>query len=206
MQLSSILLQENCANFCRNLMVVAHPDDESLWGAAHLMSGDWFIICLTNGDNKVRSKEFHKVLEYTHNYGIILTYPDLINGIKSDWSECKQEIISDLSCALDYKEWEIIATHNPEGETGHIHHLNTNQYIFDLCKEKDLLNHLYYFGRFYEAEKIPGNLMRLPDSSILFKRKVVALYINEAAPIKYFWAQMIPYENWVLSTSWGENE
>lgn len=206
MYLSSTLLQEKGIDSCDNLMVVAHPDDESLWGGAHLLFDNWFVICLTNGDNKIRSKEFYEVLDYTNNKGIILTYPDLVNGVKSNWSECEGEVREDLSYILNYKDWELIATHNPAGETGHIHHLNTNRYMCSLCEEKDLLNRLYYFGRFYETEKIPRNLPQLSYNDFLKKKEIIALYKNEAAPISYFWAQMIPYENWVLSTDWGENE
>lgn len=42
-----ILDEQRLAN-CSNLMIVAHPDDETLWGGAHLSDGGWFVVCLTN--------------------------------------------------------------------------------------------------------------------------------------------------------------
>ena len=187
---------------CKNLMVVAHPDDESLWGGAHLSSGDWFIVCLTNGNDKIRAKEFKEVLEYTHNHGVILSYPDLVNGVKSDWFTCQQEIINDLSYVLDYKDWNMIVTHSPSGETNHIHHLKTHGFMYSLCRDRNLLEHLYYFGRFYEKGKIPSNLPLLTKEEFSFKRKIVSIYAHETKPINLFWSHMIPYENWIANKEW----
>ena len=38
----------------KKLMIVAHPDDETLWGGAHLLEGDYLIVCLTHGSDAVR--------------------------------------------------------------------------------------------------------------------------------------------------------
>ncbi|HDR7646817.1 TPA: PIG-L family deacetylase [Bacillus mycoides] len=36
------------------LMIVAHPDDESIfWGAALINENGWKVICLTNGDHYI---------------------------------------------------------------------------------------------------------------------------------------------------------
>ena len=29
------------------LMIVAHPDDETLWGGGHLIDGDYVVVCVT---------------------------------------------------------------------------------------------------------------------------------------------------------------
>ena len=40
-------------------MIVAHPDDESLFGGEALTSsGGWTVICVTNGTNEQRRREF----------------------------------------------------------------------------------------------------------------------------------------------------
>lgn len=178
-------------------MVVAHPDDETLWGGAHLMTHDWFVVCLTNGDNEARAAEFRSVLKHSGNSGVIYDYPDLTNGEKDDWTSCEQEITKDLARILDYEDWKTIATHNPEGETGHIHHLLTHRIMRKLCEEKGLADRLYYFGRFYNAGEVPPGLPRLPEGALSFKKICVSLYEREAAPIQRYWAQMIPFENWV---------
>ena len=39
-----------------SVMFVAHPDDETIWGGAHLLKKHYLVVCLTNGNNKVREK------------------------------------------------------------------------------------------------------------------------------------------------------
>ena len=31
-----------------SLMIVAHPDDETIWGGSHLLKGHYLVVCLTN--------------------------------------------------------------------------------------------------------------------------------------------------------------
>ena len=57
-QVTKEMLDELPLSNCTKLMVVAHPDDETLWGGAHLTEGGWFVVCLTNGYNEVRKNEF----------------------------------------------------------------------------------------------------------------------------------------------------
>ena len=81
----------------KNLMIVAHPDDEILWGGANLFKDDYFVVCLTNGYNNARARDFRKIMGFTNNSGIILNYPDIQDYIKDDWSVVKNGIIKDLT-------------------------------------------------------------------------------------------------------------
>ena len=38
-----------------SLMIVAHPDDETIWGGSHLINGNYTVLCITNGNNKKRN-------------------------------------------------------------------------------------------------------------------------------------------------------
>ena len=78
-QITKEMLDELPLSDCTKLMVVAHPDDETLWGGAHLTEGGWFVVCLTNGYNEVRKNEFYEVMKESGNIGLILKYPDLVN-------------------------------------------------------------------------------------------------------------------------------
>ena len=40
------------------LMIVAHPDDETLWGGAHLLEDNYLVVCITCGPIKDRVNEF----------------------------------------------------------------------------------------------------------------------------------------------------
>ena len=57
----------------------------------------------------------------------MLTYPDEINGVRSDWSEQRAGMMKDLDTVLRYKSWSLVATHNPEGEYGHMQHKLTDR-------------------------------------------------------------------------------
>ena len=39
-----------------SLMIVAHPDDETIWGGSHLINGNYTVLCITNGNNKKEKK------------------------------------------------------------------------------------------------------------------------------------------------------
>ena len=51
----------------QNVMIVAHPDDETIWGGMHLLKDKCLVVCLTNGDNEIRSKEFKEVIKKGQN-------------------------------------------------------------------------------------------------------------------------------------------
>ena len=70
-------------NKYKKLMIVAHPDDEMIWGGSHLLEGNYLVVCLTNGNNNIRKKEFIKVMKKKDNKGLIFNYPDLTNGKKN---------------------------------------------------------------------------------------------------------------------------
>ncbi len=92
----------------KNVMIIAHPDDETLWAGDHIMKDRYLIICLTNGNNKIRKKEFEKAMELTGNYGIILNYPDNPKHVKNNWKKVKDPIRNDIDYVLNYKKWDSI--------------------------------------------------------------------------------------------------
>ena len=104
-QVTKEMLDELPLSNCTKLMVVAHPDDETLWGGAHLTEGGWFVVCLTNGYNEVRKNAFYEVIKESGNVGLILKYPDLVGGKRSDWATSKPQIAKDLDLLMKYKHW-----------------------------------------------------------------------------------------------------
>jgi hypothetical protein len=54
------LNQYNTSKY-KKLMVVAHPDDEALWGGANLFKDRYFVVCLTNGFNLKKANDFKKL-------------------------------------------------------------------------------------------------------------------------------------------------
>lgn len=83
-----------------SLMIVAHPDDETIWGGSHLLNGNYVVVCITNGNNKTRRREFESVIRQTDSIGIMLTYPDKTLGKRDNWNSCKTEIEKDIASIL----------------------------------------------------------------------------------------------------------
>lgn len=180
------------------LMIVAHPDDETLWGGAHLSEHGYLVVCITNGNNEVRSKEFKKAVDYLGNEGIILSYPDLTNGKKDDWDHVYNQIKKDMEKVISAKDWSVIATHNPSGEYGHIHHKMTDEIVTNLCIKHEITDKLYYFGKYYSKKKIDQaskNLKKISDEQLQKKEEALKFYESQKKA-KSMFCHMNPYEEW----------
>jgi LmbE family N-acetylglucosaminyl deacetylase len=197
------LNQYNASQF-KNVMIVAHPDDETLWGGANLYKERYFVVCLTNGYNLKRAFNFKEILKFTNNSGIILNYPDIQDNIRDDWSEVSIGILKDLSTLLSFKFWDKVVTHGPDGTTGHIHHKKTCEYVTKIAKECNEYKNLYYFGKFYNKNKIPKYLTRISNELLIYKKKEISIYQSVINNIYKFWYHMLPYENWILASKWKE--
>ena len=180
------------------LMITAHPDDEVLWGGGHLMDGDYFVVVLTNGKNKVRHNEFESVIKESGNKGIILDYPDKAFGERDDWSAVYDKITADVNTVMSYKDWELVVTHNKKGEYGHIHHKMTHDIVTEVHKTLKSESKLYYFGKYYKLADIPDNedkLTKMDESRIRFKEQLLTLYKSQEGTVKKL-SHMNSYEMW----------
>jgi LmbE family N-acetylglucosaminyl deacetylase len=200
--ISNNTLIMNNATLFKNLMIVAHPDDETLWGGANLYKDKYFVVCITNGYNFARARDFRKILNFTKNRGLILDYPDLQDSIRDNWSEVQNGLLKDLSTIISYNQWDKIVTHGPDGTTGHIHHKMLCNYVTNITKKFNLYNNLYYFGKFYKINEVPKNLNKISDKELEYKQKEVSLYKSVNWIIHKFWYHMLPYENWILASEW----
>lgn len=204
-ELTEEKLKEANIDSCDRLMIVAHPDDDLLWGGAHLADRGYFVLCLTNNNNSVRRTEFENMKKTTGNCGLILSYPDKLKGKRSDWKRMSGSIRKDLDLIISYKEWDVIVTHNPAGEYGHIHHKWTSRLVTDVCEESRLTERLSYFGKFYWKKYIPDDLERLSDEKCALKREWIKIYTSQQSGISKF-IPMLPYENWVSYEQWNADE
>lgn len=204
-QVTKEMLDELPLSNCTKLMVVAHPDDETLWGGAHLTEGGWFVVCLTNGYNEVRKNEFYEVIKEFGCEGMILSYPDLLaNGQRSTWTTECTSIAKDLNTVLKYKHWGMVATHNPNGEYGHIHHKMTSKLVTEEFYKTYWGTNLYYFGNWYSARRLPimeDSLRKVPEAALEKKLEALKLYTSQKGAVASN-IHMAEYENWVRATEW----
>ena len=185
------------------VMVVAHPDDETLWGGMHLLKDKYLVICLTNANTrkygKTRAREFEKVMKKTGNTGIILNYPDYNEHRKVDrWSRYSKKIQEDLMTVFAYKNWTEVATHNPNGEYGHIHHRLTSSLTTKAFKKANLTGAtLKYFGK-YHGRKYKGPVS-WSKSEIRKKKEILKIYKSQRKKSIRTFAHMTPYEDWTTA-------
>ena len=129
-----------------NLMIVAHPDDETLWGGVHLLKDRYLVVCVTCGRNRTRYYEIKTAMKVSDDEFIALWYPDKIKGKRDDWYAYYDSLYNELYKLITLKKWKLIATHNPQGEYGHIQHRMLSSTVTKIYNELNLDNDLYYFG------------------------------------------------------------
>jgi len=120
-------------------VIVAHPDDETLWaGGAILSHPSWkpYIICICVASNKERAHRFFDALEIYKAGGNMGDLDDGPEQIPLDENEVKQTILG----LLPSKNFDLILTHDPSGEyTRHRRHEEVSKAVIELWYSGDLL-------------------------------------------------------------------
>lgn len=181
------------------LMIVAHPDDESIWGGGHLQEGGYLVVTMTGGRSDTRSAEFEKAVLASGNTPLVLEYPDKVNGERDDWTAVYDQMQHDVDMLVSYKKWDIIATHNPLGEYGHQHHWMTSRLVADSCIKYGCGDKLYYFGVYHSKAKLPefiNEMTPITDEQLEFKDYILSFYDSQENTIAKF-EHMLPYEMWL---------
>lgn len=113
----------------KKLMVVAHPDDETIWGGRRI-TGDprntWHVICCTMPGDRERVARFGDALNVLGATGEILPIPDETRPMSLDEQSIVTGRVSDFLTENDITE---LVTHGPAGEYGHPRHKQLNQLI-----------------------------------------------------------------------------
>ena len=115
-------------------MVVAHPDDETLWAGGTILSHpswQWFIVCLTRGSDTDRAPKFRQALKVLKSKGIMGDLDDGPGQLSLDKKELDRAIL-DL---LPSEYFDLVVSHNPSGEyTRHIRHEETGAAVIKLWR------------------------------------------------------------------------
>lgn len=189
-------------NNYQNIMIVAHPDDETIWGGMHLIKDKYLVICLTNGDNETRAREFTDVIKQTDDRGIILDYPDKTNGKRDNWTNSQKNIKNDLNYLLQKQSFLKIVTHNPSGEYGHQHHKMTSAIVTEIAKSLNKTDCLYYFGKYYKKTSPMLSMAPTFDEELLKqKNQLISKYSSQNKVCQHL-KHMNAFENWISYQEW----
>jgi autotransporter strand-loop-strand O-heptosyltransferase len=136
------------------LMIVAHPDDELIFGGAELIKygPEYKVVCITNKNNKIRSNEFKTVMEKL-NVGSyeMWDFQDSLEDYETSKDETSTYDLEPFKNLLS-KEWKKIVTHNPIGEYGHPKHKRLFETIKKLSKK------FCVFGK--DTNKLPKDILK----------------------------------------------
>lgn len=113
-------------------VIVAHPDDETLWAGGTLLSNpSWkcFIVCLCRGSDNDRAPRFFKTLQILGSEGIMGDLDDGPEQKPLDEIELEHTILK----LLPPVHFDLIISHNPRGEyTRHVRHEETGKAVIKL--------------------------------------------------------------------------
>ena len=154
----------------KKLMIVAHPDDELVFGGAELIKNgpEYKVVCISNKNNKVRSREFKNVMKKL-----------AVDSYEMwDFQDSLHDYITSLDENRPYEEklfknlfsikWDKIVTHNPIGEYGHPKHKRLFETIKKMCTK------FHVFGK---------SSKKLPDDILKKKLELLNLYKSELKTI-----------------------
>lgn len=134
-------------------IIVAHPDDEILWaGGTILTHPRWncFIVCLCRKNDENRATKFYKVLNILKAKGNM--------GNLDDQPEQKplndEEVESAILNLLPQTHFDLIITHNPQGEyTKHLRHEEISRAAISLWNKGKINTKLLWVFAYEDGSK-----------------------------------------------------
>ena len=128
-------------------VIVAHPDDETLWVGGTILSYpeyDWYIVSLCRGNDSDRAPKFYKALTILNAKGSMGNLNDGPEQFPLNVKEVENGIL-DL---LPTKHFDLVISHNPTGEyTRHIRHEEIGKAVIKLwCAGKISTDEFWTFA------------------------------------------------------------
>jgi LmbE family N-acetylglucosaminyl deacetylase len=162
-------------------LIVAHPDDETLWAGGTLLSHpewDCFVVCLCRGNDADRSPKFYKALKFYNAEGIMGNIDDEPEQIPLNDQLLEGAILK----LLPPNHFDLILTHSPEGEyTRHIRHEETGRVVTKLWRSgKISASELWIFAyedgnkEYYpKSDESAEEFLALPKNIWLKKYRII---------------------------------
>ena len=97
---------------------------------------------------------------------------------------------------MNYKNWNEVITHNPDGEYDNYQHKQISEIVSELS-----VNNLTYFGKYYDEKELDKLDKETTLDGKLIKQKInnmVKVYDGIYDDYKH----MLPFEDWTGANKW----
>lgn len=123
----------------RAIVVVAHPDDETLWCGGLILQRpdwDWFVLTLCRGKDPDRAPRFERALQYLGATGAMADLDDGPGQLPLDPALIQKTILD----SLGKRSQDLVLTHGPLGEyTRHRRHEECSASVVQLWRDGRLI-------------------------------------------------------------------
>ena len=148
------------------LMIVAHPDDEVLFGLYDLVTHHPTVVCMTNGENHIRRQEFKSVMNALQCENSMLNYFD---SPHDQWTEKDEDIVKHI-LSVTGTDFTAVISHSEDGDGGqHLQHKRCHE-ISKLISQTLCVPFYTFLKRFQAFDNA-----HLLDT----KRKLGELYVSQ---------------------------
>jgi LmbE family N-acetylglucosaminyl deacetylase len=165
------------------LIIVAHPDDETIWMGGTLLRSNMkkTIICLCRKNDKDRAPKFRKACKILNAEGHISNLDDFEKGYYKKLST--QDIINRILEITKNKKYDYLFTHNKNGEYGHIRHKEIHNAVVEMLNKKLLLaKKVFFFSYSPRKNNFQGyaiynsnadKLIKLNSNQLVMKKNII---------------------------------
>jgi LmbE family N-acetylglucosaminyl deacetylase len=138
MQSERIILPRQKPKRADAAVIVAHPDDETLWAGGFILEHpeyNWFVLSLCRASDPDRAPRFYRVLEQLNALGAMADMDDGPTQEPLDSLEVQNTILE----MLPQTKFDLLFTHGPQGEyTRHQRHVEVCEAVLTLWRESRL--------------------------------------------------------------------